>query len=177
MTDSDIDSKAHANHCPIFNGMTLDERGQVLERLEHLCFSEGETILREGKSTQYLWIIVRGRCQVVKATNTGDRELAVLESCAIFGEMSFFNPAPHSASVRAVTNVEIMRLSRESYDELEKTGSTAAARIAVNTVKVLAERLQQMDEFTGRLVDQLDISGHKKEWWDFRSKLYSEWEF
>ena len=177
MTDSDIDFKAQANHCPIFNGMTLDERGQVLERLEHLCFSEEETILREGKSTQYLWIIVRGRCQVVKETKTGDRELAVLESCAVFGEMSFFNPAPHSASVRAVTNVEIMRLSRESYDELEQSGSTAAAKIAVNTVKVLAERLQQMDEFTGRLVDQLDVSGHKKEWWDFRSKLYSEWEF
>lgn len=177
MTDSDIDSKAQANHCPIFNGMTLDEREQVLERLEHVSFSEGETILREENSTQNLWIIVRGRCQVVKATKTGARELAVLESCAVFGEMSFFNPAPHSASVRALTNGEIMRLSRESYDELEISGSTAAAKIAVNTVKVLAERLQQMDEFTGRLVDQLDVSGHKKEWWDFRSKLYSEWEF
>ena len=21
------------------------------------------------------------------------------------------------------------------------------------------------------------VSGHKKEWWDFRSKLYSGWEF
>ena len=103
--------------------------------------------------------------------------MAVLESCAIFGEMSFFNPAPHSASVRAVTNVEIMRLSRESYDVLEQSGSTAAAKIAVNTVNVLAERLQQMDKFTGRLVDQLNVSGHKKEWGDFRSKLYSEWEF
>ena len=133
--------------------------------------------MREGNSTQHLWIIIRGRCQVVKATKTEERELAVLEAAAVFGEMSFFNPAPHSASVRAVTNVEIMRLSRESYDELEKSGSTAAAKIAVNTVKVLAERLQQMDEFTGRLVDQLNVSGHKKEWWDFRSKLYSEWEF
>ena len=177
MTDSDIDLKAQANHCPIFNGMTLDERGQVFERLEHVSFSEGETILREGNSTQNLWIIVRGRCQVVKAIKTGDRELAVLESCAIFGEMSFFNPAPHSASVRAMTHVESMRLSRESYDELRQSGSTAATKIAVNTVIVLAERLQQMDEFTGRLVDQLDVSGHKKEWWDFRSKLYSEWEF
>ncbi len=177
MTDSDIDSKAQANHCPIFNGMTLDERGEIVEQLEHLYFSEGETILREGNSTQNLWIIISGRCQVVREAKTGDRELAVLESCAVFGEMSFFNPAPHSASVRAVTHVEIMRLSRESYDELEHSGSTAAAKIAVNTVRVLAERLQQMDEFAGRLVDQLDVSGHKNEWWDFRSKLYSEWEF
>ena len=177
MTLSDAHSKLQSNRCPIFQDTTLDERGQILERLEHLSFAEGETILKEGNSTQYLWIIVRGRCQVSKSTSTGEQELAILDSGAIFGEMSFFNPAPHSASVIALTQVDIMRLSRDNYDEMSKSSSTAATRIALNIVKVLAERLRQMDVFTGQLVDNPDASHHKKEFWEFRSKLFTEWEF
>lgn len=177
MTISDDQANAQANRCPIFQGTTLDERGQILERLEHISFSNGETILKEGDLTQFLWIILRGSCQVAKATTAGTRELAILDSGAIFGEMSFFNPAPHSASIIAASDVEIMRLSRENYDTLEKNASSAAAKIALNTIKVLAERLQKMDEFTARLVDSPETSQHKNEFWEFRSKLFTDWQF
>ena len=171
-------TEAEATRIALFQEMTPRERQDVLALLEREEYERGETILAEGKSIQILWIIVRGRCEVVKTMRKGaEQELATLDPGAVFGEMSFFNPAPHSASVRALTDVEVMRLSRERYDQLHREGSTAAYKIAVNTAKVLAERLRKMDEWICELVERPDGVKHREEWRDFRQKLYTDWQF
>ena len=165
--------------CPIFQDLTLEEREQVLALFEHEHYPAGDTILREGLSIQYLWIIVSGRCEVLKGTDgAAERSLAVLEQGAVFGEMSFFNPAPHSASVKATTEVEVMRLSRSRYDQLMERNPTAAYKVAANMASVLAERLRQMDDWTCRLLDDPNVNANKREeWHEFRAKLYTEWDF
>ena len=174
MTDFLSDSAG----CPIFQDMSLDERQQVLELLERETYPTGETILREGRETQILWIIVHGRCEVVKMMKDGsEQQLAVLEQGAVFGEMSFFVPAPHSASVRTLTEVEVMRLSREKFDQLEQAGATAAYKIAFNTVRVLSDRVRRMDEWNYDLVERPEASQHREEWREFRAKLYADWQF
>jgi len=172
-------SQPEKSQCPIFVDMSLEEREQVLALFENEHYPAGETILREGLSIQILWIIVSGRCEVVKVSNgASERSLAVLEQGAVFGEMSFFHPAPHSASVRAVTDVDVMRLSRERYDQLLERTPAAAGKVAVNTAAVLAERLRKMDEWTCELLDGPETNQKtREEWHDFRAKLYTEWDF
>jgi len=172
-------NNARKAQCPVFQDMTLEEREQVLALFENEHYPAGETILREGLSIQILWIIVAGRCEVLKSFNGApERSLAVLEQGAVFGEMSFFNPAPHSASVRALTDVEVIRLSRERYDELLSRNPAAAYKVAANTASVLAERLRKMDDWTCQLLDGPDVNAKKREeWHDFRAKLYTEWDF
>ena len=166
------------NGCPILRGLTESERRQVGELLERHTYSAGETILREGKATRILWIVARGQCEVVKTMkHGGEQQLAVLEAGAIFGEMSFFSPAPHSASVRALTEVEVLLLPREEYDRIEQAGAKVAYKIVLNAGKVLAERLRRMDEWTCELIDRPDVANHRDEWREFQSKLYSEWDF
>ncbi|HUG93284.1 MAG TPA: cyclic nucleotide-binding domain-containing protein [Planctomycetaceae bacterium] len=169
---------ASLNGCPILRGMTEDERRQVVELLDRHTFHPGEVILQEGRAVQILWIIVRGRCEVVKTMqHGGEQRLAVLEPGAIFGEISFFSPAPHSASVRALSEVEVMLLPRAEYDRVERAGSSVAYKIVLNAGKVLAERLRRMDEWTCELIDSPDVANHRDEWREFQSKLYSEWDF
>jgi len=171
-------SNSNSNACPIFYNLSVDEHQQVLSLLKHEQYPEGDVILREGRSTQILWIIVRGRCEVVKSMKDGaERQLAVLEQGAVFGEMSFFEPAPHSASIRALSDVEVMRLSREDYDQLQQSASLAAYKIAANIVKVLATRLRRMDEWAYELIENTDVAEHREEWHEFRAKLYADWEF
>jgi CRP-like cAMP-binding protein len=125
-----------------------------------------------------LWVIVNGRCQVLKNNHHGGKqELATLDKCCVFGEMSFFHPAPHSASVRCLTDVGLLRFSRESYDRLLAASPQAAHKLALNTIAVLAERVRNMDNWTCDLVDKTDAGKHREEWREFRSKLYSEWQF
>ncbi len=171
-------SKLSTDRCLIFHEMTPEERQQVLMLLEHETFPKGETILREGLSIQILWIIVCGECEVLKSMKAdSEQRLAVLEPGALFGEMSFFHPAPHSASVRTLSEVEVMRLSREHYDQLQQVCPSAAYKIASSTAKILAERLRKMDDWTCGLMDRPEESQHREEWREFRAKLYSDWEF
>ena len=170
-------SNSNSGVSPIFNKLSIDEHQRVLSLLKHQEYPQGETILREGRSTQILWVIVRGRCEVIKKMKDGaERQLAVLEQGAVFGEMSFFEPAPHSASVRALSDGEVTRLSRDDYDQLQQTDSLAAYKIAANIVKTLAERLRRMDEWAYELIEKPDVAEHREEWHEFRAKLYADWE-
>lgn len=164
--------------CPLFRNMTAAERNELLELLEPRSYAPGQTILDEGQAFQFIWVVQKGRCQVVKNAGTGaEKELAIIDPCGVFGEMSFFNPGPHSASVRAVTDVEVVRLPRESYDGLMRSGSLAAYKLAFNTVNVLIERLRTMDEWLVERRDKSNTAEHREEWMDFHAKLYNGWQF
>src|SRR5579872_1405105 len=103
-------SDATLAKCQLFRGMNVSERHEFLAMLEGKSYAHGTTILEEGESFQFVWVILKGRCQVVKKSRSGEeRELWVLEPGGVFGEMSFFNPAPHSATVRALSDVEVVR--------------------------------------------------------------------
>ena len=133
--------------CPIFQGFTIEEYEQVLKLLDHESYESGAVIIKEGDSRQTLWIVVRGRCEVVKRKKNGQQApLASLEAGAVFGEMSFFQTAPHSATVRALSQVEVMQLTRERYDRLCERCPSAAHKIALSVNCLLAARLRRMDE-------------------------------
>lgn len=171
--------KSWERQCPLFWDMNPDELAEVRHRLNSEVYPKDEVILREGKTFQVLWIIARGECEVYKMVKPGvEQRLTVLDTGSIFGEMSFFQPAPHSASVRALTEVEVMRLSREEFETLQETSPSAVQKMLVNSVKILAERLRRMDDWTCELFERPDgPNNHRKEWRDFRSKLYTDWHF
>lgn len=168
-----------ARQCPLFWELDQAEFEEVRRRLIAETYPKNEVILREGKSFQVLWIIARGECEVFKMVRPDvEQRLTVLDAGSVFGEVSFFQPAPHSASIRALTEVEVMRLPREQFSELEVVSPTAVKKMLTNTVRVLAERLRRMDTWTCELFERPDgPEHHRKEWRDFRSKLYTDWHF
>lgn len=164
--------------CPLFRGMTPSERQELAGLLDPCAYVPGELILAEGDAIQRMWLLLSGQCRVTKKSASGfEQELAVLEPFGTFGEMSFFQPGPHSASVRAVTAVETVCLSRARYDMLLRVGSFAAYKLAFNTMHVLIERLRKMDAWVAGLMERNDASNHREEWNDFQSKLYTGWQF
>ncbi len=168
-----------AKQCPLFWDMNPAELAEVRHRLVSEHYPKDEVILREGKSFQVIWIIAAGECEVFKMVKPAiEQRLTVLDTGSVFGEMSFFQPAPHSASVRALTEVEVMRLSRDEFAKLQETNPLTVHKMLVNAVTILAERLRRMDSWTCELVERPDgPDNHRKEWRDFRSKLYTDWHF
>ncbi len=159
---------------PLFHDLDAAEIDAVLRLMEFEGFRAGANILDEGLSYQSLWVIVTGRCEVVKnGSNSHPSRLAVLEPGAVFGEMSFFDPLPHSASVRCLTDVSTMRLMRAAYDRLRETTPRAADKIARNMVRILSERLRRMDDWTCELVQVNGSPKQQDEWEEFRAKLYA----
>lgn len=173
---------------PLFQGFNDTEVRQVAEIAQFKEFAPGEVIIRQGQRSQELWVLLEGKCDVIKLTGEdkprGDAVLlAVLDPYSHFGEMSFFHSAPHSASVLAKTDVKLIKIIRGDYEELIQEGCRAAYKLAYNTVQCLAERLRKMDEWVTDLLNHAtpnsrspntelgEAEAHVQEWTDFREKM------
>lgn len=130
--------------------MSPDERQHVQQFAEYLTFEKGRTVIRERDEVpQGLWMLQRGKCQVVKDLAGGaEQQMALLESGAIFGEMSFFDPAPHSATIRAVDESELMFLPVDKITELRVLDLSAAYKLITNAGQIMATKLRRMDRYT-----------------------------
>ena len=180
---SDRPSAETLRNVPIFKRMNDSEIIQLAEIASVYQAPAGETVVHEGKKSQRLWIVLEGECEVFKEADGQSGEpivLAVLEPYSNFGEMSFFHPAPHSASVRAKTPLTLLKIDRVDYDELVEDGASAAAKLACNALESLSERLRRMDEWVADLLRHVPEPGQidglrTPEWSAFRNKLFTGW--
>jgi CRP-like cAMP-binding protein len=177
---ADLISSEVFKKIPIFRGFSSAEWKLLLEISEVSEFNPGDVILAQGQRSQRLCVLLEGSCEVFH-TLTGQNAsepttLATLDPLANFGEMSFFHPAPHSASVRAKTAVKLLTIERSKYDELCKQHSSAACKLALNTVESLAERLRRMDEWVDELVHRGPANQRIPEWNRLRATLFDGWK-
>ncbi len=171
-------SDPSAATCPIFQGFTVDEYEQVLALLEQESYAKGAVIIQEGKTGQDLWVLVKGTCLVVKSNKSREeKQLATLDTGAVFGEMSFFQKAPHSATVRAASAVKVLRLSRDRFEQLHERCPSASTKMTLSVAAVMAQRIRRMDEWICDFVERPEAAQHREEWHDFRAKLYADWQF
>lgn len=163
---------------PAFRNLNESECHQLTEVAQELCFAPGVSIIEQGKTSQNLWIVLEGKCQVVRTTAAEPIVLADFEPFNLFGEMSFFSPAPHSASVVAKTKVRLLSIARVDYDDLIRDGVVAAYKLAYNVIESVATRLRRMDEWVTELTAadvQLDGAAALPEWHQFREKMFDGW--
>jgi CRP/FNR family transcriptional regulator, cyclic AMP receptor protein len=165
---------------PAFRNFNESECHQVAEIAQEVTFAPGERVLKQGQTSQNLWIVCEGKCEVISdSEHDGPVVLAELEPHNLFGEMSFFSPAPHSASVVAKTKLKLLRIARSDYDDLICDGVVAAYKLAYNVVETVAGKLRRMDEWITELASDHDVrqprSEKLPEWRQFRNKLFNGW--
>ena len=146
---------------PILKGLTAGEQEQVKRLLQPESFSPGHAILREREIGRNLWTLVSGRCVVVKALKDGsEQQLGLLKPGAVFGEVSFLQAGSHCATIRALEQVETIRLSREEFEDFEQRQPTAANHIVQNAAGILAGRFRDVDDYAVNIAEQLWLSSN-----------------
>jgi CRP/FNR family transcriptional regulator, cyclic AMP receptor protein len=98
----------------IFQDLADEHLVNVAGILARKDVHEGERILREGDLGTSMFIIVNGKVRV----HRGDREIAILGSGEVFGEMAALDPEPRSASVTAVEETLLFELDGADLYEL-----------------------------------------------------------
>ncbi|MCA9077454.1 MAG: cyclic nucleotide-binding domain-containing protein [Planctomycetaceae bacterium] len=172
------ESAADLKCCSLFNGLNEQELVRLFDLVESETFASGEDILTQGRVYRSVWVILRGQCEVVRTNGHGtDQQLAVLEQGGIFGEMSFLHEAPHSATVRALSEVEAIHFTPASFEQLKQSDISASLTITSNLVLLLSDRLRRMDAWICEVVEQSEDRQHRAEWREFQSKLYTDWSF
>ncbi|MFV0445587.1 MAG: Crp/Fnr family transcriptional regulator [Planctomycetaceae bacterium] len=158
---------------PILSACGIDDHDHIERLSDRMQFKSGEVILQEGQVDRALWLLISGTCEVIKRGHQQeDQQLAILEAGSVFGEMSFLHPAPHSASVKALTRVEIAKITPNAFEALRKESPAAAYCVLTHLVQLLSDRLRRMDE---RICEELEESPaeRQQEWHDFRARLFA----
>lgn len=118
-------------------------------QVEALKYKKGEPIFCEGDKSGCAYIIEFGSVEVYKSLPNGERQfLGVLSQGDIFGELGLIDGLPRSATVRALDNCRIRKISGETFALLAKKNPRALVPI----LKILTSRLRQ----TLRMVDNLE---------------------
>lgn len=130
-----------------------DEVRIIAGYMQAKSFPAGTVIIQEGRKATSLAFIEHGVVTIQKEEAGGsERHIIDLTRDAVIGEIAFFDTEPRSATVVAKTDVRLLILTRERFDELALANSALAIKTLFYIGRVLSRRLRQV---TGRFVGLL----------------------
>lgn len=137
----------------LFSGLTTADTEELLRHFDELDCAADQVVIQTGDFAPALYIVVTGAVEVSLAVPGGEDALvAAIEPEGVFGETSFFHPAPHSATVRCTKPTKLLRLARVAFDRLLTEDSLPAYRLGAKAAELLATRLQVTDRWLAELL-------------------------
>ena len=103
---------------PLFSALSREDIAKVLGKMEERFYASGTTIFSQGDQGDAFYIIQTGAVQVVLENRGRAEVIRVLGPQEWFGEMALLSGEPRSATIAAVRDSLIWRLSRHAWDEL-----------------------------------------------------------
>ena len=127
---------------PLFSNLAPAQAEVVAASVSKARFKRGDAIVEQGQKSNSLGILLTGRARVVK-TNERGREviLATLSPGDYLGEMSLIDNQPHSATVRADIQTDVLILGRAEFARCLSENTAMAYAV----MKGLVLRLRQAD--------------------------------
>ena len=128
---------------PLFSDLTSTQTSVLYANIGKKRFKRGENIVEEGRISGTLYMILSGRARVLQQDHRG-REviMATLEVGDCIGEMSLIDGEPHSATVRAEVQTDVLTLDREAFLNSLRENSSMAESV----MRGLVRRLRKADK-------------------------------
>ncbi len=138
---------------PFLATLSETSRAKLKEMLHAEHHPANTVIFREGMPGDVLYVIWSGRVAIVKDLE-GETPilLAYGEPGEILGEISLLEDGPHSASVVAVEDTRLLRLSRADLQKLVSAQSPIGIEIMGVLGKIVSTRLRAADEVRTSIV-------------------------
>lgn len=131
----------------IFAGLSGKAIAALTARTLESKAGKGEIVVREGTPGREMFLIGRGRVEVVKAAGSPQEvALARLGAGDFFGEMSIIECRPRSASIRALEPTVLYSLKCDDLLRLFHEWPDQYGILIFNIARHLCRRLRAMDE-------------------------------
>jgi len=115
----------------LFADLPPAELDCLLTHSRPVLFTVGEAIVQEGAIGRSLYLVITGRVEVEKEVQPGRIiHVAELGPGEVFGEMTLFQGAPRSATVRALEDSQLLRVDRAGVRELLERDPALLERFA-----------------------------------------------
>jgi predicted acylesterase/phospholipase RssA/CRP-like cAMP-binding protein len=164
----------------LYGPLNPDMLKSIEEEVEWIHIPFGQALFHQGDQESDLYLLVSGRLQVCVPDKTGgERKAAEIKRGEIVGEMAMFTGDKRTASIYAMRDSDLVRISREAFERI----IASHPNIMMYFIQFIVKRMQAMSavaqrgektlniavipgsidapltEFTRRLVEPLSLHG------------------
>ena len=118
--------------------LSSDDWTRILKIVQNRLFRAGDDLIRAGDKDDSFYILTSGEVEVT----IGDKVLATIPEGSVFGEISFFDGALRSATIRAKSTGSAVCVTRENLDTLAAWEPEIARKMLFDLGRILAMRLR-----------------------------------
>lgn len=121
----------------LFSECSRGELKTIQKKAEPMSVSAGTVVCDEGEVGQSFYFIVSGKAAVYR----NGRKAAELGPGGYFGELALLDRLPRSATVRAVTDMQLLAIEQRDFNAMLKDSPSLVRKLLVAT----ATRLRNAD--------------------------------
>ncbi len=138
----------------IFRGLTESDIEILHAKCQGVKFKESEILMKEGQVSSAIYIIINGQVDIclpeqdekVKHKRPTKVKLATESEGDFFGEYSFVDSQPASASVVATQAGELIKITKSDLDNILENNDHIAKIVYLNILRVLVRRLRHINK-------------------------------
>lgn len=116
---------------PFFADLSETDLQQIAAKVQMQYFPADHNLFNQGEAGGLMYVIKRGQVQVIH----NNEVVSVLSDGAFFGEMALVSDEPRNATVRSVTDVEVLTLNKNDFKYLMETNREIASKVSYEVVK------------------------------------------
>ena len=141
--NQDQSQPASSQQLTVLDDLTEDEWKTVIKNSQSIAFSTGDLLLKAGESDDALYILASGKVEVIGSKSFGfEKRIATINEGSVFGELAFFDHQPRSASIRAISVGQVLRISRKGFEQISAWNPGLAQQFLFDLGRVLAHRFR-----------------------------------
>ncbi len=130
----------------LFAEFETHELDEIRRTMQMSRFAPGDVVLEEGNANRALHVMVSGRIRVSRKVNDREVSLCDLIEGQTFGELSIIEDGVASASLRAVTETEVLSVSMHELAQFLRNQPAAGAKFWRAIAIDLRRRLLQTND-------------------------------
>ncbi len=123
---------------PIFAGIDPKRLRLLAFMSESLTYRTGELLFDQGDEGDSAFVVIDGSASVLLNIGGEKKEVAVIGSKQIFGEMAVLCDIPRTAAIGAKSDLEVLRIDRDAFLKL----LTEFPEVSLQVMRFLAARLE-----------------------------------
>ncbi|MCA9657482.1 MAG: cyclic nucleotide-binding domain-containing protein [Myxococcales bacterium] len=140
-----IDPASDPARLGVFSGLPPESWSDLLSYMEVKRFRPGDVLIKQGAIDRGMYLVRKGRLAVLVAEQEGGRvrRIGTIEAGSVVGEQALLDGKPRSATITALGECELLRLSFESFGELHAKRPELAGLFLFELARVISLRFRR----------------------------------
>ena len=122
---------------PIFSKIQPAMQKLLCFSSERLTYDSGQVMFNAGDSADAAYVIIDGTVEISVPTPSGPIIVNTLSKNELIGEIAIFADVPRTATAKATTRIEALKISKELFVKVIRENPDAA----IELIRILAGRL------------------------------------